>query len=95
MTFKEDKLDEFKLIFERSKDTIKGFNGCRQVELYNDLHHPNIFFTYSHWESEDALNEYRHSSFFKATWNKTRALFSEKPKANSLQTIYSSNQIDG
>ena len=93
MTFHEDKLDEFKHIFENSKDRIRGFSGCTYVELCNDINKPNVFFTYSHWDSEEALNEYRNSTFFKSTWNKTKALFKARPEAYSLHTIYSSDQI--
>ena len=93
MTFKRESLEEFKLIFERSKEKIRNFEGCTHVELCNDIEHPNVFFTYSHWESEEALNAYRDSTFFKSTWNKTKALFDTAPEAYSLRTIHSSGPI--
>ena len=92
MTFKEDKLGEFQRIFARSKGKIRGFEGCMYVELSQDVKNDNVFFTYSHWVSEEALNAYRNSNFFKLTWSETKALFADKPEAYSLERIYSSEQ---
>jgi heme-degrading monooxygenase HmoA len=46
-----------------------------------------VYFTISQWESEEALNNYRHSEFFKQTWVKTKALFQERAEAYSLSSI--------
>jgi len=92
MTFKEDKLEEFQRIFARSKEKIREFEGCKYVELCQDVNNEHVFFTYSHWVSEKALNTYRNSGFFKRTWSETKALFANKPEAYSLERIYSSAQ---
>ncbi len=87
LTFQEDKIDAFKSIFDDSKTKIRGSNGCQHVELLQSTSTPNVFFTFSVWDDEDALNAYRHSDLFKATWQKTKALFSDKPQAWSLDFI--------
>jgi len=87
LTFQENKLDEFKEIFEQSKTKIKACQGCHHVELLQGVKPNNIFFTFSIWDSEDDLNNYRHSQFFKQTWAKTKALFSDKPEAWSVNYI--------
>lgn len=87
LTFQEEKLEEFKSIFEASKFKIKNFEGCHHVELLQGTKPDNIFFTFSIWESEVALNKYRHSDFFQETWSKTKILFSEKPEAWSVNLI--------
>ena len=92
MTLKKDKLEEFQRIFERSKGAIRDFEGCLHVELCRDTIQENVYFTYSQWVSEDELNAYRNSPFFKSTWNETKALFAEKPEAHSLERVYSSEQ---
>jgi hypothetical protein len=84
MTFREEAVEEFTKLFEERKSRIKGFDGCTHLELWQDSNCPNIFFTYSHWLSEDHLNHYRFSDFFKDTWGKTKALFKEKPRAWSV-----------
>lgn len=87
MEFDPDKIEDFKLVFEEVKQKISEFEGCEGVSLLQDVKNKNIFFTYSHWESEEALNNYRHSEFFAQTWKKTKALFTGKPQAWSTNVI--------
>jgi hypothetical protein len=82
MTFQPDKTEDFIAIFEASKLKIRGMAGCQHLELWRREH---IFFTYSIWESEEALNNYRQSELFKDTWSRTKALFAAKPEAWSLE----------
>jgi heme-degrading monooxygenase HmoA len=84
MTFEKDKIDEFCALFEARKQTIRGFKGCKHLELWQDSAHEQVFFTYSIWESEADLDHYRFSDFFKDTWGKTKALFAGKPEAWSV-----------
>ena len=84
MTFQQDKVENFIRIFEERKQKIRDFPGCLHLELWQDSSKTNIFFTYSNWESEAALDHYRFSEFFKDTWGKTKALFAEKPQAWSV-----------
>lgn len=85
MTFQQEKINDFRDIFQSEKEKIKAFEGCHHVELLNDIHLPNVFFTRSLWESEAHLENYRNSDFFKATWGKTKMLFAAKPEAWSLK----------
>jgi len=84
MTFREDKVAEFTALFEERRHTIRNFNGCNHLELWQDNANPCIFFTYSKWASQSALDHYRFSDFFKDTWGKTKALFSTAPQAWSV-----------
>ena len=43
-------LDAFKTFFEERKEKIRDFEGCTHLELWQDMLHKNIFFTYSHWQ---------------------------------------------
>lgn len=83
MTFQEDKLDDFQQIFNNSKAHIRAFPGCRHLELLSDLNNPSIRMTYSHWDSPDALENYRQSELFRTTWATTKVLFADKPIAFS------------
>ena len=87
MTFREDRIKEFTTLFEERKATIRGFAGCTHLELWQDSKHPAIFFTYSNWDREAALDHYRFSDFFKDTWGKTKALFADKPEAWSVSMV--------
>jgi heme-degrading monooxygenase HmoA len=84
MTFRQDEVNNFLALFEERKELIRGFEGCQHLELWQDAHASNIYFTYSHWDSEQDLNHYRFSELFKDTWAKTKALFETKPQAWSV-----------
>ncbi|GAB3235674.1 antibiotic biosynthesis monooxygenase [Algoriphagus aestuariicola] len=83
MTFRPDAVAEFLANFETHKNSIRHFPGCKHLELWQDVLEKNIFTTYSHWESEEALDQYRDSELFKSVWKATKTLFSAKPKAFS------------
>ena len=85
MTFRADGVLPFQELFEERKEKIRHFSGCLHLELWQDANNPRIFFTYSHWESEEHLNHYRFSALFKDTWARTRALFEAPPQAWSLE----------
>ncbi len=85
MVFAAEKVPEFLAVFNDSKDQIRGFAGCRHMELLQDLNDPNIFMTYSHWESEEHLNNYRKSALFGQVWPATKKLFAAPPVAFSAQ----------
>jgi quinol monooxygenase YgiN len=85
MTFEEDKTEDFLKIFNQSKEKIRHFEGCSHLTLMQDYHKPNVFTTYSHWEDDQALDNYRHSELFKGVWSETKKLFAAKPVAFSLK----------
>jgi heme-degrading monooxygenase HmoA len=84
MVFREEKIPHFERLFAERKDRIRGFDGCKHLELWQDEKDSRIFFTYSVWESEMNLDHYRFSSFFKETWSLTKALFDAKAEAWTL-----------
>lgn len=91
LTFKKENIASFEQIFEETKDRIRTTEGCSLLELYRDVTDPAVFFTYSYWESEQHLEAYRASDFFKNVWGKTKILFDQKPEAWSVQKIHTSN----
>ena len=92
MTFSADKTDEFQVRFHNVKDKIIEFECCELLELYRDKSDSNVFFTYSYWQSEEDLNRYRNSDFFKEVWSNTKKMFTKKPEAWSVDKIVSLNQ---
>ncbi len=84
MTFIPEKVEDFLKVFNESKDYIRSYPGCIQMQLLKDIQQNNIYYTYSHWESEEALNHYRNSSRFREIWMKTKVNFQEKAEATSL-----------
>lgn len=89
MTFEENKIQDFLANFNVVKEHIIRFEGCELLELYQDRKNACVYFTYSYWKSESDLDNYRNSAFFKEVWAKTRAMFSEKPVAWSVNKMIS------
>lgn len=87
MSFRADGIEPFKDVFARSKDKIRAFPGNLHVELLQDRSNPEIFFTFSLWESPEALENYRHSELFEKTWAETKVLFNGKPEAWSTDKL--------
>jgi heme-degrading monooxygenase HmoA len=85
MTFLPGREQQFLGIFASSKDRIRNFHGCSHLELLRDKDDPGIFFTYSHWETEDHLLNYRNSSLFKEVWGQVSPLFRTRPEAWTTQ----------
>ncbi|WP_242121410.1 putative quinol monooxygenase [Aestuariivivens sediminicola] len=80
-------IDTFVKQFMTNKADIMNFKGCDFLELYKDTNDPTLYFTYSFWKSESALEHYRKSELFKTIWAKTKPLFNKKPEAWSLNRI--------
>lgn len=89
MSFQDDKIDEFQANFHAVKEQIRNFEGCQFLELYRDKNNTNIFFTYSYWNTENDLENYRQSELFKTVWAKTKTLFNDKPEAWSVDKLVS------
>ena len=75
LTLEPQFIEDFKVFFEERKTTIKGFDGCEFLELWQDVNEPNKFFTHSIWQTEHHLNLYRFSDFFKETCVKITCTF--------------------
>ncbi|NVK83603.1 MAG: antibiotic biosynthesis monooxygenase [Cytophagia bacterium] len=87
MTFKPEEVEPFLELFDQTKEKIRHFPGCKHLELMKDYNDPNIFVTYSYWESEEHLNQYRSSPLFGEVWQATKAKFADKPVAFSSKKI--------
>ncbi len=84
MTFHPEHVETFRQLFDQKKEKIRSFSGCSRLELLKMENEP-VFFTYSYWDSEESLYNYRHSELFNATWADTKALFSARPEAWSTR----------
>ncbi|CAA0226755.1 Protein of unknown function Fjo15. Putative antibiotic biosynthesis monooxygenase [Tenacibaculum maritimum] len=89
MSFHPEKIEAFLFNFNEKKEFIRKSAGCRLLELYRDKTNPSIFFTYSYWDTEQDLENYRNSDLFKGVWAKTKVLFNDKPQAWNLDKLTS------
>lgn len=89
MSFHEEHIQAFLDNFELMKSHIRNAPGNRFLELYQDKNNKCIFFTYSYWETEADLENYRQSGLFDDVWTFTKKLFNDKPEAWSVDKLVS------
>jgi heme-degrading monooxygenase HmoA len=87
MHFATEHILDFEQLFASRKSKIRNCEGCTSLTLLQDKHCPNIFFTYSIWQSEEYLNQYRDSELFVDTWKTIKQWFAAKPEAWSVDSI--------
>jgi quinol monooxygenase YgiN len=88
MFFEQGNAECFLIIFNESKEKIRLFDGCEDLKLVQNKDNPNHFSTISIWQSAQHLENYRQSELFKTTWEKTKKLFSAKPRAVSYDLVF-------
>ena len=89
MSFHKENIPAFLENFNLMKDKIRNAKGNRFLELYQDKNDACIFFTYSYWETEEDLENYRKSELFSDVWTFTKKLFNAKPEAWSVDKLVS------
>ena len=77
----------FQNYFKESFTKIRNFSGCCDLSLHTDINEKGVVITFSRWESEAHLNDYRDSDVFKSTWEKVKPLFITKPVAFSMEEL--------
>lgn len=87
MSFHEEKVADFLENFDKMKTHIRNSHGNRLLELYQDKNNKGVFFTYSIWETEEDLENYRKSELFDEVWSFTKKLFNAKPEAWSVDKL--------
>ena len=87
MEFKDEKINAFISLIEINKEKIVESKGCVSLEILQDIKNKNVFFTYSCWEREEDLNNYRNSTLFNEVWKETKTYFNNKPLAWSVNII--------
>lgn len=85
MTFRPEEVETFERLFHRYHQDIRHFPGCKHLQLLRDGH---VFFTYSHWENAQDLENYRNSDLFKEVWPATKTLFAQPAEAWSTEQLY-------
>lgn len=88
LEFQEDKIEDFLNFFDTIKHIVNEFPGCYGMKLYQDVKHPNIVMTYSHWDNETSLNNYRDSDQFGNIWPSIKPWFGAKPEAWSVEAYF-------
>lgn len=86
--FQKGQRDLFLSTFNETKMKVATFEGCRGMRLLNDLKNPDVFFTYSRWDNESCLENYRKSALFKTIWSSIKPSFEETAEAWSTEVYF-------
>jgi heme-degrading monooxygenase HmoA len=87
MTFQREHIADFEQLFEARKHKIRHCEGCISLTLLQDKNDARLFFTYSHWQDEKYLEQYRNSTLFADTWYTVKQWFDDKAQAWSVNDI--------
>lgn len=85
MEINDHDVDKFKSMIQSIQDKIKAFDGCYSVNILCDKNQKNRFFSYSTWESEEDLNNYRKSEFFTEIWSDVKKMFIKDAQAWTVE----------
>lgn len=89
MSFKPEKVEEFKKLFDLYKSQIASAEGCLSLQLLQEKD-TTVFFTYSVWKEENYLEKYRNSELFDKVWSQTKTFFNAKPEAWTTHLLFNS-----
>lgn len=87
LQFNPDKVEEFLNVYKKHINSMAKRPECISLELLKEKGTLSTFYTFSIWESEDALHEYRSSEYFRDIWGRIKPWFSEKAQAWTLEMI--------
>jgi quinol monooxygenase YgiN len=91
--FKENHLNDFFALFETVKWQVASFPECHGMKLLQDKNNPSIVMTYSLWESEAALENYRKSDLFSSIWPNIKPWFEEKAEAWTVEEKFNGFEL--
>jgi heme-degrading monooxygenase HmoA len=87
LNFQTDKVLDFLEIFNQNKQLLAKSDGCNSLEILKCTSDTNTYFTISTWSSEDHLERYRQSEFFRKIWSEVKPFFYNKAEAWTLNTV--------
>ena len=76
LSFENSYCVEFEAIFFEIQKIVLSNEGCNSVELLKS-YEPGLYFTYSVWDNEASLNNYRNSPVFKKIWRSFKPNFND------------------
>lgn len=87
MKIKESEISNYTKFIGSVQNDIRNFEGCEHLKILNDINDKTIFFSYSYWQDEESLENYRKSDFFQSIWPEIKQWFVAKPEAWSLNKV--------
>jgi len=85
LTFKPEHITDFETYYETIRTKVAGQPGCNGVTFLKEQNNTGVFFTYSKWDSEVDLNNYRGTEVFGQIWPTVKNWFGAKAEAWTLE----------
>ncbi len=82
------KMEAFQLFMENLHDEKLRLNGCLHFDFFNERQNPNIFYSYTIWEHEKFLKQYKKTDLFKEVVQTLRELCIDEPQAWTIQNVF-------
>lgn len=87
MTLRSECIEDFLNIFEKYKTQIRNAKGCSHLALLRDQDERYVFFTYSKWDNEKHLDDYRYSDTFATVWPLVKVMFGAPAEAWTVDEV--------
>jgi len=87
LTLKPASVASFQEKFTVMAPKIRQVSGCHRLNLWMDITSNHIITTYSEWDSESSLNNYRESDLFKTNWALVKPMFAAPAIAHSYVVL--------
>ncbi len=86
LNIREEERETFIETFNAHCEKIRHFPGCKSLRLQAEVGN-SVFFTYSLWENDEALQNYRNSELFGIVSPALKSLFADRAMAWSTEVI--------
>lgn len=84
----EVKIDTFKLFMKNLRNEKLRLKGCLHFDYFHEKKNKNIYYTYTIWENEKHLNQYKKSELFKKVISTLNSLSIEEPRAWTIEDAF-------
>lgn len=88
MNVDEEKRDAFELFMKNLREEKLKLAGCLHFDYFHEKNNKNIFYSYTIWESEKYLKQYKKTDLFIEVVSTLKKLCTEEPKAWTIENVF-------
>lgn len=83
----ESSQNDFRALYASRNPMNRGVSGCLEVKIMKDINENNVYYTVSKWTTNEALENYRSSAYFKETWPMVKSTLASKTKVFTMEEV--------
>lgn len=88
MTVKEQYIDSFRKRVPVISNEVRRVSGCMHNDIFRDRNNDNIFYSYTIWSSEEDIERYLKSMYYKEIWGDIWDYFKKEPMAWKIDNMF-------